>query len=121
MYMKCSKIVRPSSMNFVFAAILKDTKLSDRECALIGDMSVDTDDLIDSVTLVGLVEDRIRLYLENRYYYKAVLTCEDLRNRFEEWCMTHDVHTDNEENVWEWFAYEIEAKGIQVIQHPDPN
>ena len=118
MYMKCSKIVHPSDMNAVFADILKNTKLSKRECELIGNTDVDTD---EDDSLLGLVEDQVTNLLENRHVYKDVLTCEDLQIRYEEWCKAHSFRVDNYETLWEWISYEIDAKGIQVIQHPDPN
>jgi hypothetical protein len=118
MYIKCSKIVFPADMNVVFADILHDTKLSDRECELIGNTDVDTD---SEDTLLGLVEDQVRNLLENRHTYNGILTCDDLQIRYVEWCKAHSNRTDNIENLWEWIEYEIDAKGIQVIQHPYPN
>ena len=114
MFMKCSKIVHPTSLNSVFRDILKDTKLSVRECELIGNTEVDTDEY-DS--LLGLVEDRIRNLLENRREYNSVLTCEDLQIRFAEWTKVNDNLLVD---VWDWLQYEIDAKGIQIIQHPNP-
>ena len=118
MWIKCSKILSTDQYNSVFAAELGGAKLSQRELDLIGNTEVEFE--VDD-TLVGMVADEVTKLIENRKTYNAILTMEDLQLRYHEWLKAKYHLVPVGDKFAEWLAYEIEAQGIQIIQHPNPS
>jgi len=114
MQIKVHQVIQANMINDTF-----NVMLSKRELLMLSGSFVDTD-IEDE--LIGQIEDLVNNIIENRTSEKnVVLTLEDVKIRFNEWCKTTDNDPEFDGNIWEWFQYEIDAKGIQIIQNPNPD
>ena len=114
MVLKVDQVIHANMINKTF-----NVMLSHRELTMLSNSIVNTD-IEDS--LVGQIEDLITNIIENRKSgYNVILTLEDVKIRFNEWCHAHNNDPELDVNIWEWFQFEIDAEGIQIIQNPNPD